>query len=238
MLMFGFWAMTEYEHRILYALEHPASVYAVSRTGIEWDGQEQTSELLDWSDIVFAMWRAGLLSPGPTIGRASYWVLRAGWRSSAAMRDAVAPLVGPGWVEAVRRRVLRDAVIGPSIGSPLYDSGGGTDWKFRHVFCAPGSAALSAQLRSNAGHVPLRRPVDALVDDSLMNEIRAALASYRGTSRSESDLNRARSLSAALRSPARLLQADAEVQAAVAHVNDLVRLAAQRAGRTEGMGRK
>lgn len=49
----------------------PASSRAVAIHGMRWDGEDTSAELIDWDEVVFELWRAGIFVPGPTSGGVS-----------------------------------------------------------------------------------------------------------------------------------------------------------------------
>ena len=68
--------MTERDERILHKLAHPASARAVEADGLQWRGSREVLALLNWSETVFALWRAGIAVPGPSVEQKSIWFVR------------------------------------------------------------------------------------------------------------------------------------------------------------------
>jgi hypothetical protein len=97
----------------LHALLYPAARHAIRAFGTTRAGDPRAGHLLDWAEILIALHDAGLVKPGPSRGRTSFWYLT--WRFEASGRAVLTQVLGRSWSVAAYRLIWRPAVVGPRI---------------------------------------------------------------------------------------------------------------------------
>jgi hypothetical protein len=109
--------MHEPSLREFIALHYPAAANAVLRFGPQYryGGGHAQARTLDWNPILIALHEAGVVTPGPTIGSASYWYVSWSFaRDVNRATETLAPIVGRGWTDAALHYIMRHAYWGPA----------------------------------------------------------------------------------------------------------------------------
>src|ERR1035437_5810892 len=149
------------------ALLYPAASRAIRSYGIHWRYDVTEVDALDWPTILVALHQSGVVVPGPTRGRVSFWYLT--WRFGRPdISDGLNDMLGASWAEAARYYLWRDAVRGPKVKvilgrwlRPMDGEDHARCPQVRYAFRlldepAPWRSGTSTGRRSGRGQIPLR----------------------------------------------------------------------------------